>query len=90
MRQSIQRLLFLDVQSAAQQEEKQANHCGKRALVSGLNSDLYVLTQFAEKKYTAIKQNINGGIETLVFLIGAHIQYRNRRLKKRVGLIARS
>jgi hypothetical protein len=32
MRQSIQQLLFLDVQSAAQQEEKQANHCGNRAL----------------------------------------------------------
>lgn len=62
MRQSIQQLLFLDVQSVAQQEEKPVNHFGNRALVNGFNSDLYVFTSL-RKKSAEIKQNLNGGVE---------------------------
>jgi hypothetical protein len=58
--------------------------------LNGVNGDLYVFTQFT-KKSAEIKQNINGVVEKkLAFLIDAHIQFQNQRLKKRVGLIARS
>jgi len=58
--------------------------------LNGVNGDLYVFTQFTKKSAEIKKTSMVSLKKKLAFLIDAHIQFKNQRLKKRVGLIARS